>query len=91
MSPGSISFHLFIHFFLEFPFLLLPIMALFLLAIGKSSPRTIAIVIGLLGAFYFLAVYPSHLRGHFSFLLQPTLRDYPGDELGRRSLENMRV
>jgi hypothetical protein len=77
--PWLYIFHLFIHFFLEFPFLLLPIVALFLLAIGKSSPRTIAIVIGLLGAFYFLAVYPSHLRGHFSFLLQPTLRDYPGD------------
>ena len=71
--------HLFIHFFLEFPFLLLPIMASFLLAIRKSSPRTIATVIGLLGAFYFLAVYPSHLRGHVAPLLEPTLRDYPGD------------
>ena len=63
----------FIAFFLEFPFLLLPIMALFLLAIRKGSPRAIAMVCGLLGVFFFLAVYPSHVRGHFDALLEPTL------------------
>jgi hypothetical protein len=67
----------FIAFFLDFPFLLLPIMVLFLLAIRKSSLRVIAMVCGLLGIFFFLAVYPSHLRGHFSFMLEPTMRD-PG-------------
>ncbi|MGA7158431.1 MAG: glycosyltransferase family 39 protein [Acidobacteriaceae bacterium] len=65
-------------FFLEFPFLLLPVSALFLLSIRNRRPRTIVAICGLLGAFFFLAVYPSHLRGHFSSLLQPTLRDYPG-------------
>jgi hypothetical protein len=71
--------HLFIRFFLEFPLLLFPITALFLLAICKCRPRTVAMIVGLLGAFYFLVVYPSPLRSHFAPLLEPTLRDYPGD------------
>lgn len=69
---------MFFGFFMEFPFLLLPMSGLFLLAIRKYRPRTIVTVCGLLVAFMFLATYPSHLRGHFSPLLQPTLRDYPG-------------
>ncbi len=77
--PYSYLAHLFNTFFLEFPFLLLPIMATFLFAIRKSSPRTIVLVCGSLAAITFLATYPSHLRGHFNSFLQPTLRDYPGD------------
>jgi hypothetical protein len=52
----------FIEFFLEVPFLLLPIMALFLLSIRRSSPRVIAIVLGLLGIFSLFAYHPSFLR-----------------------------
>jgi len=69
---------LFVRFFLEFPFLLLPVSGLFFLAIRKYRPRTIVMVCGVVGTFAFLATYPSHLRGDFSFLLEPTLRDYLG-------------
>jgi Dolichyl-phosphate-mannose-protein mannosyltransferase len=69
---------LFAKFFFEFPFLLLPIMASFLLAIRKSRPRTIALVCGSLAIFMFLATHPSHLGGHFKSFLQPTLREAPG-------------
>jgi hypothetical protein len=65
----------FIEFFLEVPFLLLPIMALFLLAIRRSSPRIIAIVLGLLGIFSLFAYHPSFLRIFFS-LREPTLGDW---------------
>jgi hypothetical protein len=74
-------FHLtgrFIAFFLDFPFLLLPLMALSLMAIRKSSPRVIALFCGSLGVVFSLAVYSSHV--HFSSLLQPTLRDAPGSD-----------
>ena len=63
----------FVRFFLEFPFLLLPVSGLFLLVIRKCRPRTAVTVCGFLVAFMFLATYPSHLRGHFSSLLEPTL------------------
>ncbi len=70
---------IFVRFFLDFPFLLLPISGLFLLAIRKHRPRTIVAVCGLLGTFTFLATYPSHLRGYFSSLLEPTLRTLGAD------------
>ena len=63
----------FIRFFLEFPFLLLPVSALFFLAIRKCRPRIIVTVVGLLGTFSFLALYLGHPRGHLSSLLEPTL------------------
>jgi hypothetical protein len=63
----------FVRFFLDFPFLLLPVSALFFLAIRKSRPRIIVTVCGLLGTFSFLAVYLGHPRGHLSSLLEPTL------------------
>ena len=68
----------FIRFFLEFPFLLLPVSALFFLAIPKRKPRIIVTVCGLLGILSFLAVYLGHPRGQLSSLLEPTLRDTPG-------------
>ena len=70
---------LFVKFFLEFPFLLLPITASFLFAIRRSRPRTIALVCGSFVVVMVLAAYPSHLRGHFNWFLQPVLRDFPGD------------
>jgi hypothetical protein len=59
---------------LDIPFLLLPIMALFLPNIRKISPRVIAILSALFLCYLFLATYPSHLRGrgYFSPLLEPT-------------------
>ncbi len=63
----------FIRFFLDFPFLLLPVSALFFLAIPKYRPRNIVMVGGLLSTFSFLAVYLGHPRGHLSSLLEPTL------------------
>jgi len=68
----------FVRFFLEFPFLLLPVSGLFLLAIRKYRPRTIVTVCGLVGTFTFLAAYLIHPRGGLSSLLEPTLRDYLG-------------
>jgi hypothetical protein len=57
---------------LDSPFLILPIIALFLPEVRKSRPRIIAILSVLLLGFLFLATYPSHLRGYFSPLLEPT-------------------
>jgi hypothetical protein len=68
----------FIRFFLEFPFLLLPVSALFFLAMPKCKPRIIVTVCALLATFSFLAVYLGHPRGQLSSLLEPTLRDVPG-------------
>jgi hypothetical protein len=76
--PWLSIFAFLLRFFLEFPFLLLPISGLFLLAIRKYRPRTIATIVGLVGTFTFLAAYLIHPRGGLTSLLEPTLRDYPG-------------
>jgi hypothetical protein len=59
------------YLFLDIPFLLLPIVALFIPEARQSRPRVIIILSALLIAFFFLATYPSHLRGFFSRLLEP--------------------
>jgi Dolichyl-phosphate-mannose-protein mannosyltransferase len=64
---GQLSFLL-----LDIPFLLLPIVTLFFPAIRKSSPRVIAVLSAMFLGYLFLATYPSHLRGYFSPLLEPT-------------------
>jgi hypothetical protein len=69
----------FTYLFLDVPFLLLPVTVLFLPEIRKSKPRILAIVVALLLSYLFLAVYPSHLRGSFSYLLEPTLRQLGSD------------
>jgi hypothetical protein len=66
----------FVDFFLEIPFLLLPIMALFLLAIRRSSPRIIVIVLGLLGVFSLIASFVRYFPIHPYSLLEPTLGDW---------------
>jgi hypothetical protein len=64
------------HMFLDAPFLLLPVAALFLPGIRKSRARVLGLG-GVLGAGYLLlAMYPSHLRG--SFPLDPTGGDWVG-------------
>jgi hypothetical protein len=59
------------YLFLDAPFLLLPLFALFLPTIRKSRPRTIAALCILFLGYLFLALYPSHLRGNFP--LEPML------------------
>jgi 4-amino-4-deoxy-L-arabinose transferase-like glycosyltransferase len=59
------------YFVLAIPFLLLPIIALFLPSLRKTSPKILAVLGILLLGYLFLAIYPSHLRGHFP--LEPTM------------------
>jgi len=64
------------HIALDAPFLLLPIVAMFLPGIRKNR-RWVLVVGAVLGAAYlFLAMYPSHVRG--SFPLDPTGGDWVG-------------
>jgi hypothetical protein len=62
------------HMFLDAPFLLLPIVALFLPGVWKNRPRVLAIGSVLCLGYLFMATYPSHLRG--SFPLDPTGGDW---------------
>jgi len=62
--------------FLDAPFLLLPIVALFLPQVRKSRPRILAVSLVLFAGYLFMATYPSHLRG--GFLLEPTGGDWIG-------------
>ncbi len=71
--PVIYVLHDFILFFLEVPFLLLPIIALFLPEIRKSRPRIIAVISAVCLVYAGLAIY----RGRF-LLLEPTLRDAAG-------------
>ncbi len=63
-------------FFLEFPFLLLPVMVLFLPEVRKSNSRAIAIVCALVFGYLLLATYPSHFRDSFRYLREPTSQDW---------------
>lgn len=65
-----------VHTFLDAPFLLLPIVALFLPHVRRSRPRIFAVCAVLFAGYLFLATYPSHLRG--SFPLEPTGGDWIG-------------
>ena len=62
------------HLFLELPFILLPILGLFLFTLRKSSPRVILIISTLILGYLFVGFYPSHLRGEF--VLEPTVNDW---------------
>ncbi len=64
------------HMFLDAPFLLLPMVALFLPGVCRNRPRVLAIGSALCLAYLFMATYPSHLRG--SFPLDPTGGDWVG-------------
>lgn len=62
------------HILLDAPFLLLPLVALFLPGVAKNR-RWVLLAGGLVGMCYlFMATYPSHLRG--SFPLDPTGGDW---------------
>jgi hypothetical protein len=64
----------FAHLFLDIPYLLLPITALFLPEIRKSKPRVIAIVSTLLLGYILLALHTNHPRA--LFVLEPTNGDW---------------
>jgi hypothetical protein len=60
----------FVHTFLDIPFLLLPLFALFLPQIRKSRPRVLAVIAAISLVYLLLAI---HLRyTHPDFLLEPT-------------------
>ncbi len=62
------------YFFLDFPFLLLPIAAVFIPQIFKSRPRVIAILSAFSLGYVLLAIHWRHL--HPGILLEPTMRDW---------------
>jgi hypothetical protein len=61
-------------FILDLPFLLLPLAVVFLPQTRTSRLRLLALV--LLGIGILLAIVPSHLRGNFATILEPTFRDW---------------
>jgi hypothetical protein len=61
-------------FFLDIPFLLLPIMALFLPAIRKSNRRSGSVIAVLSCCYILAAIHWGH--SHPGFLLEPTLGDW---------------
>ncbi len=65
------SFLTLTYFLLAIPFLLLPVIAIFLPTLRKSRPVVIAILAIALMGYLFLGIYPSHLRGGFP--LEPTM------------------
>ena len=75
--PVAYLVNQFVRFSLDVPFLLLPIVVLFLPEVRKSRGRVIAIVCaGFLG-YLFLVIYTGgHLRGGFWTLLEPTMGDW---------------
>jgi hypothetical protein len=65
-----------VRIFLDAPFLLLPIVAIFLPEIRRSRARVLGVCALVLVGYLFLATYPSHLRGNFP--LEPTGGDWIG-------------
>ena len=59
------------YLFLDAPFLLLPLFAIFLPELGKAPRRILVAIVAVFGGYFFLALYPSHLRGNFP--LEPML------------------
>jgi hypothetical protein len=60
-------------FYLDLPFLLLALFALFLPQLRSLRPRILALLALIAAGYLFLATYPSHLRGRFP--LAPTLHN----------------
>jgi hypothetical protein len=56
---------------LDVPALLLPVFAIFLPAVRRNRPRVLAVIGAVFFFYFFLASYPSHIRG--SLLLEPTI------------------
>lgn len=65
------TIHELIYLLLDAPFLLVPFMILFVPQIHKAPRGIFAAICVMFFAYFFLASYPSHLRG--DFLLEPTI------------------
>jgi hypothetical protein len=63
-------------FFLDIPFLLLPIVAMFVVALRKASPRTVISLSILLLVYFFLAIHPGHLQRPLSSVFEPSTGDW---------------
>jgi hypothetical protein len=72
--PVGLILSQFIHTFLDIPFLLLPIAALFLPQIRKSRPAILALFAVLSVGYILLAIHQSHV--HPNALLEPTEGDF---------------
>jgi hypothetical protein len=72
--PVGLILSQFIHTFLDLPFLLLPIAALFFPQIRKSRPRVLAIFAFVSVGYILLAVHQGHV--HPNALLEPTEGDF---------------
>jgi len=55
----------FAYLFLDAPFLLLPLFAIFLPEVGRAPRRILLAIVAVFAGYFFLALYPSHLRGNF--------------------------
>jgi hypothetical protein len=66
----------FIHFFLNFPFLLLPLVAVFFPQIRNSRPRLRVILSSLFLAYLVIAIYPHHFR--IMLPMEPTFPQHFG-------------
>jgi len=73
---------------LEFPFLLLPIMVLFLPEVRKTNSRGIAILCTLVCGYLFLVTYPSDFRAIVRNLQEPTSQDWVNAYGGYEILAN---
>jgi hypothetical protein len=72
--PVAETFWQLTHSLLYAPFLLFPIIVLFLPELRRSRPPVLYISVALILGYLFVALYPSHLRGHFP--LQPIMNDW---------------
>ena len=61
---------------LNIPFLLFPMLALFVLEIRRKRQQSIVLLLMVFFCFLFLALYPSHIRGIFNVVLEPTMGDF---------------
>ncbi len=61
---------------LNIPFLLFPMLALFVLEIRRKRQQSIVLLLIVFFCFLFLALYPSHIRGIFNVVLEPTMGDF---------------
>jgi hypothetical protein len=66
----------FSHFFLNFPFLLLPLVVIFFPQIRKSRPRVVAVLTSLFLAYLLIALYPHRLPVRLP--LEPTFPEHFG-------------
>lgn len=72
--PVLSTVHQFVSFFLDIPFLILPVMALFLPQTRRIGLRLVAVIVLICGVA--LALVPSRLGPPLNLILEPTFRDW---------------